>query len=92
MDRSQCGIGSGTFRNSRGWKSDFKISYQGSFEENLDRLGTMPLPPYIVEKLEDQEMYQTVYAKRGESVAAPTAGLHFTKELLEKIQEKVLKL
>lgn len=65
-----------------------KFSYEGSFEENLDRLGTMPLPPYIVEKLEDQQMYQTVYAQRGESVAAPTAGLHFTEELLQKIQQK----
>lgn len=65
-----------------------KFHYEGSFEENLDRLGTMPLPPYIVEKLEDQQMYQTVYAQRGESVAAPTAGLHFTEELLEKIRQK----
>ncbi|MDK4521280.1 tRNA preQ1(34) S-adenosylmethionine ribosyltransferase-isomerase QueA [Fusobacterium necrophorum] len=69
-----------------------KFSYEGSFEENLDRLGTMPLPPYIVEKLQNQEMYQTVYAKRGESVAAPTAGLHFTKELLEKIQKKGIEI
>lgn len=65
-----------------------KFSYEGSFEENLDALGTMPLPPYIVEKLEDQQRYQTVYAQRGESVAAPTAGLHFTEELLNTIQEK----
>ncbi|MFA6708871.1 MAG: tRNA preQ1(34) S-adenosylmethionine ribosyltransferase-isomerase QueA [Fusobacterium sp.] len=65
-----------------------KFYYEGIFEEVLDKLGKMPLPPYIVEKLEDQSRYQTVYAKRGESVAAPTAGLHFTPELLEKIQEK----
>ncbi|WP_203522583.1 tRNA preQ1(34) S-adenosylmethionine ribosyltransferase-isomerase QueA [Fusobacterium sp. IOR10] len=65
-----------------------KFYYEGIFEEVLDKLGKMPLPPYIVEKLEDQSRYQTVYAKRGESVAAPTAGLHFTSELLEKIKEK----
>lgn len=60
--------------------------YSGNFEEILDELGEMPLPPYITEKLKDKERYQTVYAKEGESVAAPTAGLHFTKELLEKIK------
>ena len=65
-----------------------KFSFEGRFEEILDRLGEMPLPPYITEKLEDKNRYQTVYAKEGESVAAPTAGLHFTKELLEKIREK----
>ena len=54
----------------------------------MDKLGEMPLPPYIMEKLEDKNRYQTVYAKEGESVAAPTAGLHFTNELLEKIREK----
>ena len=54
----------------------------------MDKLGEMPLPPYIVEKLEDKDRYQTVYAKEGESVAAPTAGLHFTNELLGKIREK----
>ena len=58
------------------------------FEEILDKLGEMPLPPYITEKLSDKNRYQTVYAKQGESVAAPTAGLHFTMELLEKIKEK----
>lgn len=65
-----------------------KFFFEGVFEEILDKLGKMPLPPYIVEKLEDQSRYQTVYAKRGESVAAPTAGLHFTPELLKKIKEK----
>ena len=64
------------------------FEYDGVFEEILDRLGQMPLPPYIGEKLSDKNRYQTVYAKRGESVAAPTAGLHFTEELLEKIKEK----
>ena len=65
-----------------------KFSFKGNFEEILDRLGEMPLPPYISEKLDDRDRYQTVYAKEGESVAAPTAGLHFTEELLEKIREK----
>lgn len=65
-----------------------KFNFEESFEEILDRLGEMPLPPYISEKLEDKNRYQTVYAKEGESVAAPTAGLHFTEELLEKIKEK----
>ena len=65
-----------------------KFNFKGRFEEILDKLGEMPLPPYIVEKLEDKNRYQTVYAKEGESVAAPTAGLHFTNELLGKIREK----
>ena len=65
-----------------------KFEFEGRFEEILDKLGEMPLPPYIAEKLEDKNRYQTVYAKEGESVAAPTAGLHFTEELLEKIREK----
>ena len=65
-----------------------KFEFEGRFEEILDRLGEMPLPPYIAEKLEDKNRYQTVYAKEGESVAAPTAGLHFTEELLEKIRKK----
>lgn len=64
------------------------FSYQGVFYEILDRLGTMPLPPYIREKLEDKDRYQTVYAKNIGSAAAPTAGLHFTKELLKKIADK----
>ena len=66
----------------------FKMLYEGIFYEILDELGTMPLPPYIHEQLEDQSMYQTVYAKEVGSAAAPTAGLHFTKELLQKIEEK----
>ena len=66
----------------------FNASYEGIFYELLDELGTMPLPPYIHEKLEDKDRYQTVYAKEIGSAAAPTAGLHFTEELLEKIKEK----
>ncbi|BBF41891.1 S-adenosylmethionine:tRNA ribosyltransferase-isomerase [Lachnospiraceae bacterium KM106-2] len=65
-----------------------QFSYEGIFEEILDQLGQMPLPPYITHQLEDKNRYQTVYAKYEGSAAAPTAGLHFTKELLEKIQEK----
>lgn len=66
----------------------FEFSYSGIFLEVLEELGTMPLPPYIHEKLKDQSRYQTVYAKEVGSAAAPTAGLHFTKELLEKISAK----
>ncbi|WDF51969.1 tRNA preQ1(34) S-adenosylmethionine ribosyltransferase-isomerase QueA [Paenibacillus sp. KACC 21273] len=62
--------------------------YEGIFQEILDRLGEMPLPPYIKEKLDDRERYQTVYAKHEGSAAAPTAGLHFTKELLDQIAAK----
>ncbi|EJO5346475.1 tRNA preQ1(34) S-adenosylmethionine ribosyltransferase-isomerase QueA [Clostridium botulinum] len=69
-----------------------KFYYEGIFEEILDQLGQMPLPPYIKAKLEDKEMYQTVYSKEEGSAAAPTAGLHFTDELLEKIKEKGVKL
>ena len=69
-----------------------KFYYEGIFEEILDSLGEMPLPPYITHKLEDKEMYQTVYAKYDGSAAAPTAGLHFTKELLSKIEEKGIKI
>lgn len=65
-----------------------KFYYKGTFEENLDKLGNMPLPPYITENLKDKNRYQTVYAIKGESVAAPTAGLHFTDELLKKIADK----
>ena len=65
-----------------------EFSYNGIFNEILDKLGTMPLPPYITEKLDDQSRYQTVYSKNLGSAAAPTAGLHFTKELLQKIEEK----
>lgn len=66
----------------------FSLSYDGILYEILDKLGTMPLPPYIHEKLEDQSRYQTVYAKNIGSAAAPTAGLHFTKELLNDIKNK----
>lgn len=65
-----------------------RFEYEGIFEEVLDRLGEMPLPPYITEKLQDRERYQTVYSKNDGSAAAPTAGLHFTNELLAKIEEK----
>lgn len=65
-----------------------KFYYEGIFEQVLDSLGEMPLPPYIHEKLDDKERYQTVYSKEEGSAAAPTAGLHFTKELLKKIQDK----
>lgn len=65
-----------------------KLEYDGIFENILDKLGEMPLPPYITERLEDKDRYQTVYSKYRGSSAAPTAGLHFTKELLEKIKEK----
>lgn len=65
-----------------------QFHYDGIFLEHLERLGKMPLPPYIKQELEDGERYQTVYSKINGSAAAPTAGLHFTKELLEKIQEK----
>ena len=66
----------------------YELIYNGILLEILDKLGTMPLPPYIHEKLDDQDRYQTVYAKNIGSSAAPTAGLHFTKELLSKIKEK----
>ena len=65
-----------------------KFYYDGVFEEILDKLGEMPLPPYITEKLEDKERYQTVYSKNEGSAAAPTAGLHFTQQLLEEIRTK----
>lgn len=65
-----------------------KFEYEGIFEEVLDRLGQMPLPPYITEQLEDRERYQTVYSKEVGSAAAPTAGLHFTEELMNKLKEK----
>ena len=67
---------------------EFKFIYSGILYEILDKLGEMPLPPYIHEKLEDKDRYQTVYAKNIGSAAAPTAGLHFTKELLNKIKDK----
>lgn len=69
-----------------------RFSYEGIFEEVLDKLGEMPLPPYITHKLQDKNRYQTVYAKYEGSAAAPTAGLHFTKGLLAKIEEKGIKI
>ncbi|MEG1886823.1 MAG: tRNA preQ1(34) S-adenosylmethionine ribosyltransferase-isomerase QueA [Oscillospiraceae bacterium] len=69
-----------------------KFTYDGNFYEILDRVGQMPLPPYITEKLEDKERYQTVYSKELGSAAAPTAGLHFTKELLAELAQKGVKI
>lgn len=69
-----------------------KLEYDGILNEILDRIGIMPLPPYIHEKLKEKDRYQTVYAKFEGSSAAPTAGLHFTKELLEKIEEKGVRI
>lgn len=68
------------------------FEYEGIFEEVLDRLGQMPLPPYITHKLQDKNRYQTVYAKYEGSAAAPTAGLHFTKELLKQIEDMGVKI
>lgn len=65
-----------------------EFSYEGIFEEVLDNLGNMPLPPYITERLEDKERYQTVFSKHTGSSAAPTAGLHFTKEIIKKLEKK----
>lgn len=65
-----------------------KFKYNGIFNEILDKLGSMPLPPYITEKLEDKDRYQTIYAKNLGSAAAPTAGLHFTNEILDKLKQK----
>ena len=69
-----------------------RFEYEGIWEELLDRLGEMPLPPYITHKLQDKNRYQTVYAKYEGSAAAPTAGLHFTKELLKEIEERGIKI
>ena len=69
-----------------------RFSYEGIFEEILDKLGQMPLPPYITHQLKDKNRYQTVYAKNDGSAAAPTAGLHFTPELLAQIKEKGIKI
>ncbi|GFI44820.1 S-adenosylmethionine:tRNA ribosyltransferase-isomerase [Lachnospiraceae bacterium] len=69
-----------------------RFSYEGIFEQVLDRLGEMPLPPYITHKLQDQNRYQTVYARYDGSAAAPTAGLHFTEELLHSLERKGVKL
>ena len=68
------------------------FEYEGIFEEILDQLGQMPLPPYITHKLQDKNRYQTVYAKHEGSAAAPTAGLHFTKELLQQVQDAGVKI
>lgn len=69
-----------------------QFSYEGIFEEILDQLGEMPLPPYITHKLQDKNRYQTVYAKNEGSAAAPTAGLHFTKELMEQVEQMGVKI
>jgi S-adenosylmethionine:tRNA ribosyltransferase-isomerase len=69
-----------------------RFSFEGIFEEILDRLGQMPLPPYITHQLQDKNRYQTVYAKHDGSAAAPTAGLHFTKELLQQVQDMGVKI
>ena len=69
-------------------KRPIQFHYDGIFEEVLDQLGQMPLPPYITHQLEDKNRYQTVYAKHSGSAAAPTAGLHFTPELLKAMEEK----
>lgn len=69
-----------------------RFTYEGIFEEILDRLGQMPLPPYITHQLKDKNRYQTVYAKHSGSAAAPTAGLHFTPELLQAIEDKGVKI
>ena len=69
-----------------------KFEYEGIFNEILDEIGLMPLPPYIHEELKENDRYQTVYAKYNGSAAAPTAGLHFTPELLKKIEEKGIKI
>lgn len=65
-----------------------KFEFEGVFQEILERIGSMPIPPYITEKLKDKDSYQTVYAKYDGSVAAPTAGLHFTRDLLDEIEKK----
>lgn len=69
-----------------------RFNFEGIFEEILDKLGEMPLPPYITEKLEDKERYQTVYSKNLGSAAAPTAGLHFSKDLLKRIEDKEINI
>ncbi|HET7615725.1 MAG TPA: tRNA preQ1(34) S-adenosylmethionine ribosyltransferase-isomerase QueA, partial [Bacillales bacterium] len=69
-------------------RRDFHFDFEGDFNEILDKLGEMPLPPYIHEKLEDRERYQTVYSKHLGSAAAPTAGLHFTEELLDELRDR----
>lgn len=75
-----------------GGNRKIKFEYQGIFNEILDQIGLMPLPPYIHERLKNKDRYQTVYAKYEGSAAAPTAGLHFTEELLQKIKEKGIQI
>ena len=75
------------FRKEEGIRH-FKMHYEGIFIEKLEQIGTMPLPPYIHKKLEDQNRYQTVYAKDYGSAAAPTAGLHFTEAILDELRSK----
>lgn len=77
---------------SEGGSRIVEFEFQGIFEEVLDKLGEMPLPPYITEKLEDKERYQTVFSKQIGSAAAPTAGLHFTEDLLSQIKAKGVKV
>lgn len=83
-------------RNRKKVKEDgnrvVEFTYDGNFFSILDEIGQMPLPPYIKEKLEDKERYQTVYSKELGSAAAPTAGLHFTPELIDRIKEKGVKI
>ena len=74
------------------WNRLIQFQYEGIFEEILDQLGEMPLPPYITHKLKDKNRYQTVYAKHEGSAAAPTAGLHFTPELLQRVKEMGVKI
>ncbi len=76
----------------KGGTRKVKFTYEGIFNEILDKIGLMPLPPYIHEELKERNRYQTVYAKYEGSAAAPTAGLHFTEELLKKIEEKGIKI
>lgn len=94
---TQVVFGEGLLRGSIGETTSaggriVRFSYEGVFEEILDQLGEMPLPPYIHEKLDDPSQYQTVYARQEGSAAAPTAGLHFTPELLEKIRNMGVKI
>ena len=83
-------------RRDFGWVEEgnrlIQYQYEGIFEEILDQLGEMPLPPYITHKLKDKNRYQTVYAKHEGSAAAPTAGLHFTPELLQRVKEMGVKI
>lgn len=73
-------------------KRKIKFEYKGIFNEILDKIGTMPLPPYIKEELKEKDRYQTIYAKYEGSSAAPTAGLHFTEELLKSIKDKGIEI